>query len=409
MIGALRQGAHESLGYRSRTRIALLIVQGALSIALLAGSGLFLRSLQRIAQEQAGLDLGRVIVADFPSRRSGLSIEAVRTAYEAMRQAALRVPGVEGASFTVGVPFEGQNSLPLRVPGHDTLPGMARGRAPFVYAVSPDYFRTMGTRVLAGRGFTEADVSGRPVAVVNERMARLLWPERQAIGACMRIELRTPTADCIEVVGIVEDVRRQALLEREPEPQYYLPLGQQPSLMSEQTLLVRAPDPPRVLPALRRAIQSVREDMPFVHVRPLAEAVAPELRPWRLGASVFALFGLLAWIVAAVGTYSVVQFSVSQRRRELGIRIALGAERTDVLALVSREAVRVAVVASGAGVLLVLALGRFVEALLYETSPRDPMVLAGVVLLLLGSSVVASLVPAWRATRVDPVATLRTD
>jgi predicted permease len=333
----------------------------------------------------------------------------VRLTYEAMRERARGIPGVESASFTVGVPLEGQYALPLRIPGHDSIPGMPNGRAPFLYAVTPDFFHTMGTRLLAGRSLTEADVGGPAVAVVNATMARTVWPSGDAIGQCFKIELRSPTPDCIQVVGIVEDVRRSALLETESSPQYYMPLGQQPALMSEITLLVRANDAARVLPVVRRALQSVREDMPFVNVRTLEDAVAPELRPWRLGASVFALFGVLALIVAAVGTYSVMQFSVSQRTHELGVRIALGATRGNLLGLVTRDSVKIGVVASVTGVLVVLLTGGLVESMLFQTSPRDPYVLGAVTLVLLVSGLLASMVPAWRATRVDPVATLKAE
>jgi ABC-type antimicrobial peptide transport system permease subunit len=149
--------------------------------------------------------------------------------------------------------------------------------------------------------------------------------------------------------------------------------------------------------------------MPFVNVRTLEDAVAWELRPWRLGASVFTLFGILALVVAAVGTYSVMQFSVSQRTHELGVRIALGARRGDVLRLVTGETLIIGLVAAGAGVAVVLAAGGVVEGLLFETSPRDPLVLSSVVVVLLASGLAAALLPAWRATRVDPAATLKAE
>jgi predicted permease len=409
LIAALRQGTREGAVHRSRTRLALLIAQGALSVALLAGTGLFVRSLQQIGDQHLGLDLNRVLVADFPRRETGFSSETERLTYETMRKRARTIPGVESVSFTVGVPLEGQYALPLRIPGHDSIPGMPKGRAPFLYAVTPDFFQTMGTRLLAGRSLTESDFGGPAVAVVNATMARTIWPGGDAIGQCFKIELRSPTPDCIQVVGIVEDVRRSALLETEASPQYYVPLGQQPALMSELTLLVRATNAERVLPTVRRALQSVRDDMPYVNVRTLEDAVAPELRPWRLGASVFALFGILALIVATVGTYSVMQFSVSQRTHELGVRIALGATRGNLLGLVTRESVQIGVVASLAGVLVVLLTGGLVESMLFQTSPRDPYVLGAVTLVLLVSGLLASMVPAWRATRVDPVATLKAE
>jgi ABC-type antimicrobial peptide transport system permease subunit len=177
--------------------------------------------------------------------------------------------------------------------------------------------------------------------------------------------------------------------------------------MSELTLLVRAAEPRKVVAALGRAVQSVRADMPYVRVRTLEDAVAAELRPWRLGAAVFALLGFLALVVAAVGTYSVMQFSVSQRRHELGVRIALGARRGHLLRMVAGESLRVGAMAAAMGVVVVLAAGGLVKELLFQTSPRDPFVLGAVVVVLMVSGVLATLVPALRATRVDPVTTLK--
>ena len=149
--------------------------------------------------------------------------------------------------------------------------------------------------------------------------------------------------------------------------------------------------------------------MPFVNVRTLEDAVAPELRPWRLGAAVFALFGVLALVVAAVGTYSVMQFSVSQRRHELGVRIALGARRGHVLRLVAGESIRIGAIAASAGLVVVLATGGMIDDFLFRTSPRDPLVLVSVVCLLMVCGVMATLLPAWRATKVDPVSTLKSE
>lgn len=409
LIGALKQGARDGSVHRSRTRMLLLVAQGALSVALLAGTGLFVRSLQRIGDLQLGLDIRRVVVADFSARRSGFDSVEVRTVIEEMRRRALALPGVESAAVTVGVPFEGQYALSLSIPGHDSIPGMERGTAPFLYAVDPDYFRTLGVRRRSGRLFNESDARGPAVAIVNDRMAELIWPGTDPLGQCFKITMRHETPDCIQVIGVVEDARREALLETDPSPQYFVPLGQQPQSLNELTLLVRAADPARIMSTLGRAVQGVREDMPFVHVRTLEDAVAPELRPWRLGAAVFALFGALALLVAAVGTYSVMQFSVSQRLHELGVRIALGARRGHVLRLVTGESLRIGALAAVVGLAMVLALGGLVEDLLFRTSARDPLVLIAVPLLLLLCGILATLLPAWRATRADPVSTLKSE
>ena len=414
LVGALRR-TRDGMAHRSRTRRALLVAQGALTLALLAGTGLFVRSLERIGQRELGLDLNRVVVADFEDRGTGYDTALVRRLYLEMVQRARAMPGVESASLTVGVPLEGQYALPLELPGHDSLPGMDRGRAPFIYAVTPDFFRTMGTRIIAGRSLTEADdePNAPPVAVVSASMAALFWPSNTGgpLGQCFRIVLSSPMPDCIRVVGVAEDARRESLLgagERE-SVQYYVPLSQAPALLQELTLLVRSRNPRAAVGTLAAMTRSMRPDMPFVRVRTLEDAVAFELRPWRVGASVFGLFGILALIVAAVGTFSVIQFGVTQRRHELGVRIALGARARQLVTMVVGDTLRMIAIAGVAGLLLVLATGRFVQAHLFETSPRDPMVLGIAAAVLIAAAVAATLVPAVRATRVDPLTALKVE
>lgn len=414
LLGALRR-TRDAMVHRSRTRRALIVAQGALTLSLLAGTGLFVRSLERIGEREIGLDLDRVVLADFEDRGTSYDDELVRRLYFEMRERARALPGVESASLTVGVPFEGQYALPLEVPGHDSIPGMQRGRAPFVYAVTPDVFRTMGTRIIAGRGLTEADdVGGAPaVAVVSTSMARLVWPPASGgpLGQCFKIVLRSETPDCIRVVGVAEDARRESLTRRghREAVQYYVPLSQAPPLMEELTLLVRAANPRAAAGALSDATRTMRPDMPFVRVRTLEEAVAPELRPWRVGAAVFGLFGALALVVTAIGTYSVIQFGVTQRRHELGVRIALGARARQVVGMIVGDTLRMTAFAGVAGLIVVLATGRFMEGHMFETSPRDPAVLAAAAVVLVTAALLATIVPAVRATQVDPLAALKAE
>ena len=231
-----------------------------------------------------------------------------------------------------------------------------------------------------------------PVAIVTAQMARLVWPDQNALGQCFRVALRNARADCIRVVGIAEDTREDALLEEGPEPIYWVPLATAPRQLSEPTLLVRATNPRRIRAQLAGMVRNLRADMPYVHVRTLEEAVAPELRPWRLGAAVFGLFGALALLVAAFGTYSVMQFSLSQRLHELGVRIALGARREHLFGMVTRESLRIGALAALAGILLVLLTGPLVAGLLFQTSPRDPVVLGTVVAVLMLSAIMATLI-----------------
>jgi putative ABC transport system permease protein len=410
LLESLRSGTREGSSYRSRTRGVLLVAQGALTIALLAGTGLFVRSLERIGEQRLGLDLHRVVVADFEHSGSGLSEADVRQLFYQFRDRARVLPGVESASLSVGVPLEGQYGLPISVAGLDSFPGMARGHAPFIYAVTPEFFTTMGTRLLAGRSFTEADDSplAPPVGIVNEKFVRHAWPNGDAIGQCFKIVLRYPTPDCIRVVGVVENMRENVTGD-EVIPQYFVPLSQAPGMLSELTLVARGADAHALGVAIGALGRSLRPDMPYVNIRTLEDAVAPELRPWRLGAAVFALFGVLALIVAAVGTYSVIQFGVSQRHHEIAVRIALGAQRRALARMVLAETLRNGAVAAVAGLVVVLAAGPLIRDHLFRTSPRDPLVLAVVIIVLLGSATLATLLPAWRATRVDPLTALKTE
>jgi putative ABC transport system permease protein len=407
LLAAVREGAREGFMHRSRTRTILIVVQGALSVALLAGTGLFVRSLERIGAQHLGLDLDRVLIAVF--RGDQYDDVTLRRLYDEMRERASGLPGVESASLSIGAPLTGQYAFPLRLSGHDSLPGMRRGYAPFLFAVTADYFRTMGTRLIAGRPFQPADEHGPRLAIVGAEMARVFWPDGNALGQCFAIE-EGVVDPCTRVIGIVEDARREALLETAPQFQYYVPLDQVPGhARRDLALLVRARNPAATKAVLARTLQAVRADLPFVSVRSLEDVVAPELRPWRLGASMFGLFGALALLVAAVGLYSVMQFSVSQRLHELGVRIALGARRGHILGLVTRQALAMAGLATAAGVVLVLLLGGFVGPLLFHTSPRDPVVLVSVTVVLLLAALLAALPPAWRAARTDPVRTLKAD
>lgn len=410
LLDALRSGSREGSSYRSRTRRALLVAQGALTVLLLAGTGLFIRSLERIGQQQLGLDLHRVVVADFDHSRSGLPEAALRQLFYDFRDRARELPGVESASLSVGVPLEGQYGLPISVAGLDSFPGMPRGHAPYIYAVTPEFFVTMGTRLLAGRSFTDADDSplAPPVGIVNEEFARHAWPNGDAIGQCFKIVIRRPTPDCIRVVGVAESMRENVTGD-EVIPQYFVPVSQAPGMLSELTLVVRGADARAISGAIAALGRSLRPDMPYVDIRTLEDAVAPELRPWRLGAAVFALFGALALIVAAVGTYSVVQFGVSQRQHEIAVRIALGARRLELAWLVLTETLRNAIAAAAAGLVVVIIAGPLIRDHLFRTSPRDPLVLVLVLLVLLASATLATLLPAWRATRVDPLTALKAE
>jgi predicted permease len=330
----------------------------------------------------------------------------VRALYARALERVRAIPGVEAASLTIGTPFQTSFSVQTKAEGWDSLPKFPGG-GPYVSAVSSDYFRTVGTRLLRGRVFTVADgASKERVAVVNETMARTLWPGREAIGRCIMMN----DQPCSRVVGIVEDARRFQIAHEEAAMQYYVPLGQETGI-GGTTLLIRpvgAPAP--MVETVRRELQRLEPGIGYLAVRTLQEiGVDSQVRPWRLGATMFAVFGGLALLVAAIGLYSLIAYLVAQRTHELGVRMALGARAADIARLVMGRGVGLAAAGVAIGVLLALVLGRFIEPLLFETSPRDAGVFAVVTATLLIFAAVASLVPTRRATRVDPVTALRAE
>jgi len=313
------------------------------------------------------------------------------------------IPGVTSASLAVSLPLASEETQPLYVAGIDSVRRLGMFT---LQAATPEYFTTMGTRIVRGRALSAEDRSGAPpVMVVSESMARALWPGRSAIGQCVRVGV--DTAPCTTVVGIAEDIKAHSLT-NDAGLHYYLPLhAYNPQFAS---LLVRVSgDGANVAEAVRRRLQRLMPGTSYVAVTPLREVVDPEVRAWQAGATMFLLYGALALLVAAVGLYSVIAYDVAQRTHELGVRIALGAQGGDVVQLVVGRGVRFAVAGVAIGGALALAGGRWLGPLLYGVSPRDPLVFGVVGATLLGVALMASWVPAVRASRVDPNVALRAE
>ena len=401
---ALKAGAREGGGQRSRLRTALLVVQGALSIVLLAGAGAFVRSLHNIEQLDLGFDVDHLVFAqvsfdDVPGAQRRSMLEGTMPLV-AQRLAA--APSVERVAMASMAPMRGFSATRILLPGRDTLVFAQMG--PVFTAVSPDYFAATGMRVLRGRGIR----SGAAEVVVNEELARTLWPGKSALGQCM--QFRERTNPCYTVVGVVENAHHWEVTEA-PWPEYYLPLDHMPVPgWAPQVLVIRtAPAHAGVVAAEARRL--LQEEFPGAqpNVQAMAEVLAPVYRPWRLGAILFTVFGLLALCVAAVGVYSTLSYTVGQRGHEIGIRMALGARAGDVVRMVLHEALRIVAVGIAIGLALALLLGRLIAALLYGTTAHDPLTLAATASVLLGVAIVAALLPARRAARVDPMVALRAD
>jgi predicted permease len=410
---ALKAGAREGAFQRSRTRTALLVIQAALSVVLLVGAGLFVRSLRNVRGIDLGFDAARVAYVHVDMRGEGAAFSDTSRAYQ-REQVALyarlgerlgSLPGIDHVGTTTALPFHTSYVRSLVVPGVDSVEALG----PFYLAeVGGDYFGAMSTSILRGRALDDRDRAGAPLtAVVSASMARVLWPGRDALGQCIKVG--QTTSPCSTVVGVAEDLHRGSVRD-DPGLQYYV-AGAQAGRDYAPNGIVAAVhgDPAAMAGAIRRALQPLVPGAAYVQVRPLREIVDPQFRSWRLGATMFSAFGALALLISAVGLYGVIAYTVAQRTHELGVRIALGAQTGDVLRLVVLEGVRVAVAGVAVGLAVALGAGRFVAPLLFGVQPNDPGTLSGVAGVLLLVAAAASLVPAWRAAHVDPAAALRAE
>ena len=397
----LKAGTRDGTYQRSRTRTALLILQSALSVLLLIGAGLFVRSLDNVRSIRLGYDVDHLLYVSRQLRGTRLGAEAQVAQLNELIERARAIPGVTGTARAVTVPFGSSWSMPITVPSLDTVsrPGF------LLQAGSPDYFSTMGTRLLQGRGFLPTDRAGAPrVAVISEAMAKKLWPGKSPIGQCFK--QRGDTMPCITVVGIAENIKARNLT-KDSGMNYYLPIDQ--FHPDEGGLFIRTrSDAAALAETVRRELQAVMPGATYVRVTPMRNFVDPNRRSWESGAKMFLAFGALAHLLAALGLYSVIAYNVAQRTHELGVRIALGAGTGALTRLVVFQAMRFAAAGALIGGLLALWSGRWIAPLLYQTSSRDPGVFAVVISTLLLVAIGASAIPAIRASRVDPNVALRT-
>ena len=396
-VGALRQ---------NHTRRALVVLQIALSLALLVGAGLFVRSLRQVNAIDSGVDVDRVLVAKVDLRRARYSPETRQAFYESALSRLSSLPGVERAAVVHFEPFQGGTPVALWArPGESTM----QETYGILTVAGPGYFEAAGTRLLRGRTFEATDRrGGEPVAVVNEAMARLIAPNGDALGLCVPLDRQVRRGGCTRIVGVVESQGR-SYLDDKPEPRVFLAWAQSPDAVpfGFPSLLVRTPNPARDAAAVRASLQSVREDLPFVTVQPLAEIIKPDIEPFRLGATLFSMFGVLALVLAAVGLHGVLGYFVTERTLEIGIRRALGAPVGSVVRLVMQQGMVPVAVGLMLGLAAAFAGTRYLASLLFGVEARDPASFAGATAFLVGVALLAMLLPAWRAARLDPTVALR--
>ena len=391
-------------------RNVLVVTQVALSLALLISTGLFLRTLSYARQIDLGFKPDHVLEVSFNLRLQGYNEAKGREFYQQIIERLERLPGVQTVSVS--------NLLPLGfiwlstpvVPEDREIPPDNRVFAGDV-SVGSKYFETIGTPLLRGRDFSGQDTTkSTPVAIVSEKLAHSLWPEindpGEALGKRLRVGRSNPVS--CEVIGVVKDSRNNIFnrIDREPEPTIYRPFAQNYSALA--SLIVRTDSDPRGLTsAVRREVAALDENLPPQNLQPLSETVS--LASWsaRTGATVLGVFGLLGLALAAIGIYGVMSYSVSRRTREIGLRMALGAETGDVIKLIVKQGMVLALIGAVIGVMLAVAVTRLLASLVYGVTATDPATFAGVVLFVIAVAVLACYLPARRATKVDPMIALR--
>ena len=400
---SLKSGVREGGSHRSRTRSALLLAQGALSVFLLVGAGLFVRSLHNVASIRLGYDVDPLLYVSANLRGQKLSKAEDRALKNRLAAEAGTIAGVERVAQVLTIPLWQSRSESFSTPGVDSAQRLGHFS---LQMGTTDYFRTVGTRIVRGRGFDSTDRHASPlVAIVSEGMATALWPGQNALGKC--IKFGSDTMPCTTVVGIAENIKATDVVADE-RLQYYRSIEQNEP--ADAAIFVRTSGDARLLAeTVRKQLQPLMPGASYVTVTPMRDVVDPALSSWRMGATMFLLFGLLALTLAAIGLYSVIAYNVAQRTQELGLRIALGAHARDVLRMILGEGLRFGLAGIIAGVMIALAVGRWVQPLLYGESASDPLVFVAVAAVLAIVAVAASAIPALRALRVDPSIALRTE
>ena len=391
-----------------RWRDGLVVAQVSLALVLLGGAGLLVRSLQRLSGVSPGFDLAHLTTMAIDLPQPTYADGARQTAFYA--QLADRVHGLGGVSDVGAISL-----IPLVPQGAATRFSIV-GRPPQrpgewtsadIRIVDPGYFATMRIPTIAGRTFTAADrADAPPVIVVNQKMARQYWTEGQAVGSRMKVSWTHPDATP-EIIGVVGDVRTSAL-DTDLRPMIYYVEAQDPT--ASMTLAIRhSGDPGSLVTAVRAAVRDLDHDVPLTDVASMTTRLARSMSDRRYPMLLLSGFAALAVVLAAVGLYGLLSYVVSRRTREIGVRMALGADRFMVLGLVLRDGVRLTLIGAVIGAMASVVAARALKHLLYGVAPTDPLTFAVVGLLLVAVALVASYLPAARATRVDPVEALRTE
>lgn len=401
-VSAIKGESDDRAG-RSRMSSTLVVLQMALSLLLLISSGLFLRSLQGATEIDPGFaEPSSVVIASVNPGLHGYEEERSREFLDRLVQDVEGLPEVTAAGLTNSLPLGlGSSDRGVGIPGYEFAEGEARS---IQYAlVTEGFFEALGVGLVEGRTFTrQDDEAGPPVVIVNQRFAQRFWPGQSALG-----KIVSTAGQDREVVGVVETGKYRSLGEA---PTEYMYLPQRELFQAGMTVVARTPsDPQSVLLRIRQAVRDLDATMPVFDVRTMEDHMGIALLPARLGGAVLGLFGVLGLVLAAVGIYGVMAYSVAQRTRELGIRVALGADRGRVVRLVLGEGLRLAVLGTVLGLAGAAGAAQLVKGLLYNVSALDPASFLAVPFFLVAVATLAVYLPARRAASVEPMRALKTD
>jgi predicted permease len=421
-IEALRGANRSTDRSASLPRKALFVAQAALTLVLLSASGLLSTALQKLETQDFGFDQNRRTIVNFDARLAGYRPEQLALLFRRIQDSVAKIPGVSNASLCLYSPLSGNNwgvgiwvnGRPAPGPNDDVYASLDR--------VMPGYFEAIGTPIISGRGIAEQDTQeSQHVAVINETLARKFFRNENPIGKFFgRIESHTSSRQ-YQVIGIVKDARYQPSgFEKPAGPMLFLPQSQH-----EYNTVGKEPDPGShymrdivvstrpgahvSVAQLRTAIASVDSNLPIIAIRSLKEQVGAVFRQQRLIARLTSLFGLLSLALASIGLYGVTAYNVGRRTNEIGVRMALGADRADAMALVLRSAFLLTVIGLSVGLPLAFASGRLLGHELYGTDPYNPLVTFVAVAALGVSALCASLIPAIRAGAISPMDALRVE
>ena len=403
---SLKEGSRQTSGASHRLRSSLVVFEVAISLVLLVGAGLLARSFLWLVKTNPGFDPNNVLTMSLILPGVKYKEEPQRAAFYAdLLQRVKAQPGVESAAAVNYLPLGGSNSSDSYLVEGEPKPAPGQDNAGRYRVCTPGYFSTMRIPILKGRAFTDHDDAGaQPVVIVNETLARRHWPGQDPVGKRIRFDGPLDKAPWMQIVGVIEDVKHDLTIPVEPE--YYLPHAQ--DSWHAMTIIARTSgEPSSLAAALRQQVWAIDKDQPVYNVRTMQEVRSKSVAVYSFSSVMLAIFAVLALVLASVGIYGVMAFAVTQRTQEIGIRMALGARALDVMKMVVRHGMKLAVFGIVIGLAGSWLLTRFMEKLLIGVQRTDLLTFSVVPLCLLVAALVACYLPARRATKVDPLEALR--